>query len=728
MLMFGVLLGCGSTESERPESQDGHVRMTRLLKLIQDRTPDEHPYLGDAQLRQAQDILATLPEDAVAGRFHTQWILAYHLARAGRLEDAISNFESAQHQLEQLRSQLSSHEREQFLLHMAAACLRLGEMENCIHCQTGESCVLPLQGGGIHVQQEGTQKSIEVLQNLLEENPDHLTARWLLNIATMALGNYPADVPETFRVSPDRFRSDVEFPRFTDIARQLGVNPFNLCGGTIVDDFDDDGYLDILSSTWDTAGESILFRNNGDGTFQKRIKEAGLSGICGGLNLVHADYDNDGAVDVLVLRGGWLNEAGKHPNSLLKNDGTGRFRDVTFEVGLGNAFFPTQTAAWADFNNDGHLDLYVGNEDGPAQLYVNDGHAHFRNIALAAGVQNNRFAKGVMWGDYNNDGFPDLYVSNYQDQNRLYRNNKDSTFSDVAPELGVDGPINSFPVWFWDYNNDGNLDLYVSSWWPDVKYVAADFFDLPHEAEPAALYRGDGQGRFEEVAAEHNLSAVSQPMGANFGDLDNDGWLDIYLGTGYPEYEALMPNLVYRNAGGTKFEDVTMAGGFGHLQKGHGVAFADLNNNGQQDLYIQMGGAYPGDKFGNLLLKNPGFRNHWIGIRLVGRTSNRSAIGSRIRVDIVDDGRPRSIYKWVNSGGSFGANPLQQQIGLGSAATIDRIEVFWPTTGKVQIIEDVAADQFLEITEGVDGYRRRSLKSFRFSVPEIASRAQVDDF
>jgi hypothetical protein len=213
-------------------------------------------------------------------------------------------------------------------------------------------------------------------------------------------------------------------------------------------------------------------------------------------------------------------------------------------------------------------------------------------------------------------------------------------------------------------------------------------------------------------------------MGANFGDFDNDGWLDMYLGTGYPEYEGLMPNLAYRNAEGKHFEDVTMAGGFGHLQKGHGVAFGDLNNDGSQDLYVQMGGAYEGDRFSNLLYQNPGFENHWIGIKLEGRISNRSAIGARIRIDVSEKGQKRSIYKWVNSGGSFGANPLQQQIGLGKSAVIHRIEVYWPTTGKTQTISDISSDQFLEIIEGVEGYRKRTLKSFRFPDASMAAGTQ----
>lgn len=716
--------GCGDSTSTESASQDGHTRMLHALQKIRERTQDEHPYLGSAQLKQAESVLATLQDDAIHSRFQTQWVLAYHLARAGRLDESIAMFEAAYESWPNVREQLSSEQSEQFLLHMAAACLRLGETENCIHCQTGESCILPLKGGGLHIHQEGTLKSIRIFNQLLKENPQHLAARWLLNIATMAVDQYPDGVPERFRIAHDKFESSVPFPRFADVARQLGMNEFNLCGGTCIEDFDNDGFLDVFTSTWDTSGEPVLFRNRGDGTFQRRVDEAGLSGLFGGLNLIHADYDNDGAIDVLVLRGGWLGDAGKHPNSLLKNDGTGHFRDVTFETGLGEKSFPTQTAAWADFNNDGHLDLYVGNEGGPAQLFVNNGQGRFRDIARTAGVRNHRFTKAVVWGDYNDDGFADLYVSNYQQENRLYRNNKDETFTDVSAVLGVSGPVNSFPAWFWDYNNDGILDLYVSSWWPDVKYVAADFFDEPHEAETACLYEGDGKGGFRNVSASTRLTGVSQPMGANFGDLDNDGWLDICLGTGYPEYEALMPNRVYRNAGGNTFEDVTMAGGFGHLQKGHGVAFGDLNNNGSQDLYIQMGGAYPGDEFGNLLLQNPGFRHHWIGIKLVGQTSNRSAIGCRIRVIVIDHGQPRSIFKWVNSGGSFGANPLQQQIGLGNATEIDRVEVFWPVTGITQVVDRIDMDQFVEITEGVEGFRRRKLKSFPFAVAATAEAGE----
>ncbi len=244
--------------------------------------------------------------------------------------------------------------------------------------------------------------------------------------------------------------------------------------------------------------------------------------------------------------------------------------------------------------------------------------------------------------------------------------------------------------------------------------VAAGYFGVAVDVEMPRLYRGDGRGGFEDVAARCNLTQFLLPMGANFGDLDNDGWLDIYLGTGYPDYESLTPNVMYRNDGGTSFVDVTFAGGFGHLQKGHSVAFADLDHDGDQDVFEQMGGIFPGDRYGDVLYDNPGFGNHWITIRLVGVRSNRSAIGARIRVTIAENGRSRSIYKHVNSGGSFGANPLRQTIGLGQATRIEALEVYWPTTDRTQTFDDVPMDGLIRIVEGRDAlevrpYRRIEL-------------------
>ena len=171
----------------------------------------------------------------------------------------------------------------------------------------------------------------------------------------MTLGQYPDKVPERYRIPWSSFESEVPFPHFPNVAMKLGLDTFNLAGGVIIEDFDGDGDLDIVTSNWDISGPMHLFSNNSDGTFSDRTREAGLEGLLGGLNLLQADYDNDGHPDILVLRGAWAGKAGQHPKSLLRNLGDGTFEDVTFEAGLAEVNYPTQTAGWADYDNDGDL-------------------------------------------------------------------------------------------------------------------------------------------------------------------------------------------------------------------------------------------------------------------------------------------------------------------------------------------------------------------------------------
>jgi hypothetical protein len=189
-------------------------------------------------------------------------------------------------------------------------------------------------------------------------------------------------------------------------------------------------------------------------------------------------------------------------------------------------------------------------------------------------------------------------------------------------------------------------------------------------------------------------------MGANYGDLDGDGWLDLYLGTGNPEFDSLMPNLAYRNDGGRRFQDVTFAAGLGHLQKGHGVAFGDLDNDGDQDLFEQMGGAYPFDTYANALYENPGQGSGWVTLRLVARGANTFAVGARLEVTVREGGRRRVIHLLVGSGGSFGGSSLRQEVGLGAAREIESVRVRWPASGAWQSFTGVGPRRGWRLVEG----------------------------
>jgi hypothetical protein len=203
-------------------------------------------------------------------------------------------------------------------------------------------------------------------------------------------------------------------------------------------------------------------------------------------------------------------------------------------------------------------------------------------------------------------------------------------------------------------------------------------------------------------------------MGANFGDIDNDGYLDLYLATGGPEYGALSPKMLLRNHDGRYFADVTAASGTGDLHKGHGVSFADLGNQGREDIVASIGGATPGDAHAFRIFRNPGNGNDWITVRLVGVRSNRAAIGARIRVTVKNGANAqRFVERTVNSGGSFGANPLEQHFGLGPNARILQLEVWWPATQTHQTFAPVEPNQFIAIHEFATGYEKLRRPSFQ---------------
>jgi hypothetical protein len=555
------------------------------------------------------------------------------------------------------------------------------------------------------------EQAVAHFLSYLKGRPDELEVRWLLNLAYMTLGQYPAGVPQAHLIPPSAFTSAEDIGRFTDVAPQAGLNVFATAGGVIVDDLASTGRFDVVTSNFYSCGPLHYFGNNGDGTFTERTQAAGLADQLGGLNILQTDYNNDGCKDILVLRGGWEVAQRK---SLLRNNCNGTFTDVTAASGLAKPATATQTAVWVDVNNDGLLDLFVGNEDSSSQLFLNKGGTRFEDISHTAGVDRLGFTKGVTAGDYNNDGFADLYVSNYDGPNILYRNNHDNTFTDTSETAGVPGSGRGFGTWFFDYDNDGWLDLFATSYFMSADETARTYLGLPHNATTLKLYRNQGNGTFRDVTAAVGLDKVFMPMGANFGDVDNDGFLDLYLGMGTPSFASLAPHVLLRNKEGRAFVDITASSGTGELHKGHGIAFADLDNDGDEDIIAEIGGATPADSHTMRVFENPGQGNDWLTVKLVGVKSNRAAIGARITVTVENEGRgSRSISRAVGSGGSFGASPLEQHIGLGKSARIVDVEIWWPTGNTRQHFAGIGKNQVVEITELVPDYKKLDRRPVR---------------
>lgn len=600
----------------------------------------------------------------------------------------------------------------------AVAYMRLGERANCMLNHNGSSCIFPIAGSGIHKVQTGSLQAIETLEKVLKSNPSNAQSRWLLNIAYMTLGRYPAQVPPQYMIPNLNADDGADKVRpFVDVAANVGINLNSRAGGSIVDDFDGDGYLDVITSGMDLQDHMHYFHNNTDGTFSDRTARSGLQNEVGGLNIEQTDFNNDGRPDIFVMRGGWLRDGfGDQPCSLLKNNGDGTFTDVTFAAGL-KFMHPTQTAVWADFNNDGWLDIFIGMEshgindfknNHPSALFINNHNGTFTEMAQKAHCQINDFVKGVTSADYNNDGWPDIFVSTMSGKKYLLKNKckggKDVDFEDVTYKAGIDIKQNTFTTWFFDYNNDGWPDILVGSY--NFTTTLGHYAALEALGTPVAdngnifLFKNNRDGTFTNVTHNVGLDKVVFSMGGNFGDIDNDGFPDLYFGTGNPDFGSLIPNKLFRNIGGEKFADVTRSSRTGNLQKGHGVSFADFRNNGLQDIFVEMGGAYIGDAYPSALYLNPGQNNNnWIGLKLVGTKSNRSAIGSRIKVTFTEKGVKRSVFKDVSSGGSFGSSPLRQEIGIGQANVIDDIEIRWAGSGSVQHLYKIKPDQLLQVVE-----------------------------
>jgi tetratricopeptide (TPR) repeat protein len=640
-------------------------------------------------------------------RIEAYYGLANLYAYEGAMDKAVAQWESA-YQIAATQLTGAMPELEEVL---GIAYLHKSEMENDVYRHPGDRCIFPPRPGMRYEKPADSQKAVEYFLKYLERKPDVLDVRWLLNLAYMTLGGYPGQVPQKYLIPPSVFDSTESVPRFVDVASAAGIDTFGESAGIIVDDFDNDGLLDVMLSDYDQCGSMHFFHNNGDGTFSDRTKQAGLDVQLGGYSMFQSDYNNDGCLDVLVLRGAWEFPQRK---SLLRNNCDGTFTDVTAQSGLAEPATSTQAAAWVDIDNDGLVDLIVGNENGGLQLFHNKGDGTFEDIARAAGVDRGGFIKAVAAGDYDNDGYVDFYVSVMNGDHYLFHNNHDLTFSEVSFEAGVNKLRQSSPAWFFDYDNDGWPDLFVGSYFVSLEENMRSYLGLSPNAETLKLFKNMKDGTFRDVTQEVGLNKVFMPMGANFGDIDNDGYLDIYLGTGNPSYASLLPNVMLRNRDGRFFSDVTASSGTGDLHKGHGVAFADIDNDGDEDLLAQIAGATPGDSHPLRLFENPGNSNDWVNLHLVGVKSNRAAIGARIKLTVANaQGEQRSIYRTVGSGGSFGASPLAQHIGLGKSARIVELEIWWPASNTRQTFTGVGKNQFFEIKEFAKDYKKLDRHAFR---------------
>jgi hypothetical protein len=461
--------------------------------------------------------------------------------------------------------------------------------------------------------------------------------------------------------------------RFTNVTGVAGVAlPKFTTESVAWGDYDNDGDEDIYLTN---DGRNRLFRNDGESRFTNVTGVAGVGNRAFSVGAAFGDLDNDGDLDLYVVN------FQRGPDALYRNegpvgmDGSHVFTDVTLQAGT-TAERSSRGVALLDFDRDGLLDIYVMSI-GPNILYWNQGNLTFVDFAAQAGVQAPATGVGVVASDLDGDGWLDIFTGNRSfDPNRLFL--KDTVgFVDVTLQAGIFAVGLGMGVISFDYDNDLDFDLYWTAWPGDGVPV------------PNALYRNEGGAGFVDVAAEtRTLDPLGWGISAGTGDIDNDGWMDFFVTNGFSP--ATSPNVLFRNRGNGTFEDVTEALGGGRFD-GRGVAFADYDNDGDVDVIVTSGAGA-----NTRLWRNDSTTgHHWLTLRLLGTVSNRSAIGARVEVQTPI----RTTVQEVSGGAGRGnQNSLPLEFGLGAAESVVRVTVRWPS-GLVQVIQNVAVDQFLTVVE-----------------------------
>ena len=464
------------------------------------------------------------------------------------------------------------------------------------------------------------------------------------------------------------------FSTFTRISAGDIVNDGVSSNGCSWGDYDNDRDIDLFVANQVTEN-NFLYRNDGNGVFSKITNEAIVNDGSFSRSASWGDYDGDGDLDLFVA-----NITGEN-NFLYQNNGDGTFIQITTGA-IVNDGGNSDGCSWGDYDNDGNIDLFVANSSSQNNfLYHNNGDGTFTRITNGAIVSDGGSSRAVNWIDYDNDGDLDLYVTNSFSGNEItffYKNDGDGTFTKISNSVIVnDNGASSTSSWG-DYDNDGDLDLFVGNWFGQNNF----------------LYKNDGDGIFTKITQGDIVNDGGWTHSSSWGDYDNDGDIDLFVANS-STHENQFDNFLYQNNGNGTFTRITAGQIATDTLNSSGCAWGDYDNDGDLDLFIGN------HDEGNVLYQNNGNNNHWINILCIGRVSNTSAIGAKVKIKAQINGTPLwQVQEIAGQTGLWSQNSLNAEFGLGDATIIDSIKVEWPS-GIVQMLTDVNVDTFLTITEPV---------------------------
>jgi hypothetical protein len=478
---------------------------------------------------------------------------------------------------------------------------------------------------------------------------------------------------------------------FTDVTVSAGLNETGFAfGDPIWGDFDNDGDLDLwVDNHYNRA--PFLYQNSGNGTFTDICPNSGLNLRGDRHGAAWADFDNDGDLDLSITKGAQGGHSlGTKKDELNEYLGAGQFTNIAEAAGVTNTWGRGRGVAWGDYDNDGQIDLLLGNVETDLVLLKNNGDKTFLDVTVEAGLGQLQYIECV-FADYDNDGFPDIFCTSSElgdvPSDILLKNNGDGTFTNVSNQAGILPLIGGRAIAWGDYNNDGYLDLFISR-------------GTGHGSLRQTLYRNNGDGTFTDATDQAGVGSMANNRAAAWGDFNNDGFLDLYVVNSGSDSAGKGPNYLYMNNQNGTFTNVAGRAGVGDsvVSRGRGAAWGDYDNDGFLDLFVTNG--EDGTQFvegPQFLYRNRGNRNGWLKIKLVGTASNRQGLGTKVTIQI----GPTIQYREFNgAGGHFlsqGAGPLH--FGLGRATVVDQITVKWPN-GLNQILSNISANQEVTVIEG----------------------------
>lgn len=550
------------------------------------------------------------------------------------------------------------------------------------------------------------KQSKETFEKLAQLFPDDKYYRWINKLLDSWInGRYMFEESIQDDWNMDKLR-------FKESANITGIRHKGMIGGICVADFNKDGYYDFFSGSIGLNDALFYYEGNSDGIFTLQSKEALLEGSIGGGSIIQGDFNNDGFPDVYIVRGGTLSLNGRQPNSLLKNNGDGTFIDVTEQAGLLD-FYPGNHAHFVDFNNDGYLDIFVANESLtsyfrnaiPSQLFQNNGDGSFTEVSKKYGLDISQMIKGSIWLDINNDGLLDLYLSIEGDKNRLFLNKGYQSpddkwlFEPISDAAGASLPIQSGYCVANDFNQDGWEDIFVFGTKPNevTSFYLNPFMENPSSTFEPILFLNKGDGSFQKADSTWMIDYDLMVLGGASGDLDNNGYPDIYTGNGNSHIQTMIPNTLLRNSGRSLPVDSSPSG-TSFLYKTYSAQMVDINFNGKLDIMASSGGFFEFERQTPLLMLNESESSgSWIQIQLEGTSANKQGIGSLIQV--ITKGHDGKKHNWFHRI-STNQSPSVAHIGLGQAKEIAEIKINWPdANGNVQIIKDVSLNKPIKIKQ-----------------------------